>query len=93
MAHEIGEKVGAILSGDSATSTVKFLGWGTYRGLEKPPNYPYENPKIELDDGKIVWGFECWWGNSAGIKKMLSQYEHVVKVDIDEERKAHSGAG
>lgn len=22
----------------------------------------YMNPKIRLDDGGIVWGYECWWG-------------------------------
>jgi hypothetical protein len=23
------------------------------------------NPKIVLDDGGVVWGYECWWGEAA----------------------------
>lgn len=24
--------------------------------------YPgHTNPRIELDDGSIIWGYECWW--------------------------------
>jgi len=29
------------------------------------PNAKYEssytNPRITLDDGTVIWGFECWW--------------------------------
>ncbi len=48
--------------------------YGTYEGEEIPPEddskgwlyklvveAQHENPKIRLDDGRIVWGCECWW--------------------------------
>lgn len=27
------------------------------------------NPKLTLDDGRVVWGFQCWWGPESEIKK------------------------
>lgn len=24
-------------------------------------NKNHKNPKITLDDGKVIWGCECWW--------------------------------
>lgn len=28
-----------------------------------------ENPRIKLDNGGYVWGFECWWGPEEGARK------------------------
>lgn len=47
------------------------------------------NPKIKLDDGKIVYGCECWWGDEEKVKKMLKQYKEVINVDIDKIREEH----
>jgi hypothetical protein len=45
------------------------------------------NPKIKLDNGKIVWGCECWWGPEAMIKEeTLRAGLTIIPVDIDEER-------
>lgn len=46
-----------------------FIGFGTYLGKETvvvtddDGNYLTEfiTPKIQLDDGKIVYGYEVWW--------------------------------
>ena len=50
------------------------------------PNYTADkrakNPRIKLDNGNIVWGQECWWGDEEKIKKMLDG-KTVVIVDID----------
>lgn len=89
-------RVGAILS--SQGSTVQFLGWGVLEGREVPdPSLGYlayllhsagrSNPKIRLDNGKTVWGFECWWGREAEIQAFLKD-RTVVSVDIDEVRTA-----
>lgn len=44
-----------------------------------------ENPCIKLDTGKLVWGFECWWGTIEQMKKKfgdLSKAEMVEPNDV-----------
>jgi len=43
-----------------------------------------ENPCIRLEDGKYVWGCECWWGpaDKADIEGL-----EVHNIDIQEARK------
>lgn len=43
------------------------------------------NPRIKLDNGKTVWGCECWWGPEAPSQARFAGRKIVV-VDIDEER-------
>lgn len=62
-----GTRVGAIKSADD--TTVELLGFGTYQGYDESP-LGVPNPKIELDDGTVVWGFQCWWGEQEKIEKM-----------------------
>ena len=40
------------------------------------------NPRITLDSGDIVWGYECWWGPEEEVKKMIGDRE-VVMVDVN----------
>lgn len=35
----------------------------------------YVGQKIQLDNGRIVWGNECWWGLEKDIKARLEQWE------------------
>lgn len=38
------------------------LGWCDEEAVPWPDEYPtYANPKITLDDGSVIWGYECWW--------------------------------
>jgi hypothetical protein len=95
-----GERVGAVLSANQ--TEVKFLGWGIFEGREVPDGevggqmgdvlreHGVTNPKIKLDNGKVVWGCECWWGSEAEVKKML-EGRALVEVDIDDVRKASRG--
>jgi len=41
----------------------------------------YKNPRIKLDNGTIVWGFQCWWGPEDKIKDMITGRK-VVMVDV-----------
>lgn len=43
------------------------------------------NPRIKLDSGKTVWGYECWWGDVAGFERDSAKFT-VVERDIDEAR-------
>jgi len=87
---KLGERVGAILKADE--TTVYMLGFGKYVGDETPPenvggfNAGRPNPKIDLDNGKSVFGCECWWGSEADVKRMIMGRE-VVEVDIDDFRR------
>lgn len=82
-----GARVGAILSGDE--KTVQFLGYGIYIGHEHPPagfeDAPeFINPKILLDDGRVVWGYQCWWGPEQQIRGMLGGREiEMVTREIE----------
>lgn len=96
MSAAIGERVGAVMSADEAT--VRLYGFGRYAGHEVPPpgvsflgldlhELGHENPKIELDNGQVVWGCECWWGAESRVRKMIGE-RAVVVVDIEKSRKA-----
>jgi hypothetical protein len=78
---EIGKRVGAIQSADD--KTVKLYGFGVYVGDEVPPDgfahdVGMKNPKIQLDDGGVVWGQECWWGDEEAVKKMIGDREIII---------------
>ncbi len=41
------------------------------------------NPRIRLDDGTIVWGYQCWWGDEAKCETKYAGYK-VENVKLDE---------
>ena len=45
-----------------------------------------ENPCIKLEDGKYIWGCECWWGPAEAAEEHIEGLV-VKKVDIQEQRK------
>lgn len=78
---KMGMRVGAVLSADE--NIVKFLGYGTYAGEEIPPDgflhdIGVSNPKIILDNGDVVWGHQCWWGDEEKVKRVIGEREVVV---------------
>jgi len=80
--HTPGIRVGAIRDSDS--KNVNLFGYGVYLGDEVPPNYvsPFgKNPKIQLDDGQIVWGYQCWWGPEDKIRQHIGD-RHVTLVPV-----------
>jgi len=90
-----GERAGAILGADG--DVVEFFGYGIYNGEEVPKEASgllgkmltstnMKNPCILLDNGKKVYGCECWWGPEEQIKERLGQYKEVRIADIDEVR-------
>ena len=30
-----------------------------------------KNPKIRLDSGEVVWGYECWWGPEEKVTETI----------------------
>jgi hypothetical protein len=87
MPRVIGERVGAMQRADP--STVYLFGYGVYDGDHQPPDefgVPFPNPRITLDNGKVVWGCECWWGSEERIKQEIGA-RTVVEVDPEEHRR------
>lgn len=84
-------RVGAICDADG--EEVRLFGYGQYVGEEVPPPevkmfgipMTMKNPKIVLDDGKVVWGCECWWGDEAKVKHSIGT-RRVKMVDIEKTR-------
>lgn len=82
------ERVGAIQS--MKDGVVYFYGYGVYLGDEIPPSgmlhdLGISNPKIELDNGGIVWGCECWWGSEDKIKDRIEGLEIIEVKKRDHE--------
>ena len=89
---EIGMRVGALLG--SKDGVVELLGYGVYEGKHKLPeeaagfNFGQENPRIRLDNGDIIWGCECWWGEEKKFKEnYIDPAKEVKIVSIHEVRK------
>jgi hypothetical protein len=91
---KIGDRVGAVSHSDK--TTVYLFGYGVYAGDEVPPenslgwakelhDIKRDNPKIVLDNGKIVWGCQCWWGPEKEIRESIGN-KKVVIVDVEERR-------
>lgn len=87
-------RVGAILSATS--NEIRFLGYGTYVGDKIPPeetagfNLGRPNPKIELDNGDVVWGCQCWWDAEEKMKTHLEKRpktQALVEVRMADELK------
>jgi hypothetical protein len=73
-----GSRVGAIRSEEAGT--VNFFGYGVYVGRKPCPHLDgIHNPKIELDDGGVVWGCESWWGPEEQIRERIEGLT-IVKV-------------
>ena len=75
MSAKIGDRVGAILKADK--DSVHLLGYGVYDGPQKVPEElalrPGQiNPRLTLDNGNVVWGFQCWWGGEAEVLKQIA---------------------
>lgn len=96
MANKTGSRVLAIL--DAQDGVVRSFGEGIYVGDKVPGpevgglNLGFPNPCIELDNGKTVFGCECWWGSADTVKARFPADKWTwEEVDIDEYRKASSG--
>lgn len=86
MAHAIGTRIGALLGADQGTKEIHFIGWGSYTGEEVPDEQAgglaavcreagRTNPRLVMDDGAVVWGAECWWGEPWEINAAIAELQ------------------
>ncbi len=75
-----GIRVGAIREADE--NTVYMYGYGKYLGDEESP-MGFPNPKIQLENGKVIWGYQCWWGSEKEVKNMIGNRK-VIMIDTEE---------
>ena len=86
MSYKVGDRVTAVMAANKDTKTMRVFGSGVYDGdfLHNVWGAEVLNPRITLDNGKTVWGCECWWG--AEDKLIPPSDWTVIQVDIDEDR-------
>lgn len=95
-----GDRVGAIVCATKETKTVEFAGYGIYKGDEIPPEgiefmgqdlhkLERPNPRLDMDNGKTVWGCQVWWGTEIAVKKQIVRFEKsgYTVTDPKEEEK------
>lgn len=83
--EEMKSRVIAILN--STDTFVNLLGYGKYLGDVIHPVYGFLTPKILLDNGDIVWGCECWWGNVEEMEKRFFDGKREIRhVKIEDYR-------
>ena len=58
--HPVGTRVVALVSLPE-DGPVPIFGYGVYVGNFVPPGDLHRNPRIDLDGGGVVWGYQCWW--------------------------------
>ena len=91
----IGDNVCAILSADK--NNVQVIGYGKYLGDEVPDRHVVgplpkalhlasaKNPKLQMEDGTIVWGCECWWGDVTSANEFIGD-RNIINVDMEKVR-------
>jgi hypothetical protein len=90
MSTSVGTRVIALL--DAGNGVVRSFGEGVYAGdFPLPPEAKFfifrqSNPRIDLDNGKTVWGCECWWGPADKVRARIPEDWKWETVDIENYR-------
>ena len=94
--RKVGDRVIAVC-GTRQDGEVEIFGRGVYEGDFVPEvavgwladairENKVLNPRIRLDNGKVVYGCECWWGSEEQVMSLMDG-KTMVEIDIDEKRK------
>ena len=88
----VGTRVSAIL--DAENGIVRTFGDGLYAGRFDLPlyaggyNFGQRCARIDLDNGKTVWGCECWWAPCYMMRKRFPPASWKWDaVDVDDFRR------
>ena len=66
-----GDRIGAIQGINN--KNVWLFGYGIYDGDHIPPvvaavGLETTSARLILDNGQVIWSYECWWGLEKNIK-------------------------
>jgi hypothetical protein len=68
---------------DANKTEINIYGYGKYEGDEPCPMMGgIRNPKIVLDNGDVVWGCECWWGDVEKAEQELQLRTGKRRINI-----------
>ena len=98
MSREVGDRVAVFTH--ATPDEVYLLGYGAYQGYQpviadavgficeaqREINAP--GTCLQLDDGRKVYGSECWWCSATKAEEWI-RGRKVVPVDLDEFRAKH----
>ncbi len=45
-----------------------------------PHDYVMKSPRITLDDGRTVWGSQCWWMTEDAVRSLIDAASEVINV-------------
>lgn len=62
-----------------------FYGFGVYEGDHYNDEVGGANPRLKLDSGHVLWGYQCWWGSEDKITKQMEKCV-VIKVDPPQQK-------
>lgn len=51
----------------------------------------FGNPKIELDGGGVVWGYQCWWGAEDKLDGYRTEGYEIVTVGLPDPSATEGG--
>lgn len=87
---KIGDRIMAVRNQDNAKKILYIFGSGTYEGEDIPPDEipggrdmrirGFTNPKLVMDDGTVIWGMECWWGDETKMKEIPEEFGLKIQV-------------
>lgn len=69
------KRVIAIRNTDTDNKIVYIYGYGMHVGSVQNEELGFSNPKIELDNGKVIWGYQCWWGDEKAVLDTFKEFE------------------
>jgi len=77
-------KSGFIKLQDGRPANEFYIEW--VQGQPKPRPFfamPFTNPRIRLDDGSVIWGCQCWWGDAnkyATLEDAVKETEETKEL-------------
>ena len=53
---------------------------------QKLTDFFCRSPCINLDNGRVIWGFQCWWGPVEKVQRRFpeSRYDYITAPIPDE---------
>jgi hypothetical protein len=75
------KRMGLIESIDDKNKTVKILGYGNYLGdfpkMDDFIGIKVDTPKIQLDNGNVVWGTDsAFFGETETVEQLIADYKN-----------------